>query len=558
MARPLAFALDQINKGESDTRSPGYQLLLYDVRSTSDTIREIVIGSPLDPLTGPLDITEFVLQAKMTEQAGTYAAGIASSNVGVTVIDPEGVLDPLLTREDPTLDARFFRSGNVLRVIEGDTQVPTSDWPITFTGELIGQSGYARNRTTGDSTIQLRAVGREATFLHFTRTSEEFLIGTTYFQAADSVAINEMGLDPFEIDFPTFGTALIPHKVVQLVQENPMTMLARIMFLDALIPRFNGEGKLSAVPDRATGPPSRIYTGRTHILEIKRPASDVQPPNTVCVVGLDSNLTRVDMPNQALATLDITTGFFTPAEKVKVFWRDDKTLMADNVKLKVFVSVNGGINFLGGGESIGKLIQSGDPDQIGTVGARLDADTGFAPWLIPYFLSIYISLSLVPDNVVTFGLFGSTGITINIGNVLQAISLGAALLVMTKLGRGSYAFTGDPFEYVYKEIRQCAKVSGTSEFDANELVFENHLVSTVAQADAIAFQQLFRQQAEKSPRSIVMFHDLGLEPNDLFEFQDDGSRYLAQQISRTLQPDAKGVAAQVTCFEVTNDVSVGT
>jgi hypothetical protein len=263
------------------------------------------------------------------------------------------------------------------------------------------------------------------------------------------------------------------------------------------------------------------------------------------------------MPNQALATLDITTGFFTPAENVRVFWRDDKTLMADNVKLKVFVSVNGGINFLGGGESI-DLIQSGDPDQIGTVGIILKCDTGFAPWLIPFFLTVYITISLFPDNVVTFGLFGSTGITINIGNVFQAIALGAALLVMTKLGRGSYAFTGEPFEYVYKEIRCCAVVAGTPEFEENELELQNHMVSTEAQGDATAFQMLFRQQANKSPRKMVMIHDVGLEPNDIFEFQDDASRFLATTIARTLVPDAKKTQAIVTCLEVTFDVSLGT
>ncbi len=555
MARPLTFDLDQIMKGQTETRSPGYQFLIYDLRSTTDTIRDIVLGNTLDTLTGPLDITDFTTEVKITEQAGTYAAGVASTQVTATLVDPDGDFDPLLTRTDPTVRGRFFRSGNVLRIIEGDNQVPEADWQITFTGALLGQTGYDRNRTTRTSTLTLKAVSREATYIHYSRTTEEFLINTTYLSAALSVAQNEMGLDVDEIDFPTFGAQLIPHKVVQLVEENPMTMLARIMFLDSLIPRFTGEGKLSAVPDRATGAPTRTYLTRNHIESILRPFSDVQPANKVCVVGLDATLSKVTMPNQALATLDITTGYFTHSERVKVFFRDDHTLFADNVRLKVFQSVASGIVPLGGGETF-DLILSGDPDQIGTVGIVVKIETGFAPYLVVTFLLGYIVLASIPDAWAGFG----AGFTIPIGRVIGALSLAAALLIMMTIGRGSYAITGDPFEYVFREIRRCAKIAGIGEFEENELILENHLVTTDAQADAAAFQQLFRQQATKSPRQFTMIHDVGLEPNDIFEFQDSATpdRYLAASITRTLTPRTRQIPATVVCFDITDDISVGT
>lgn len=558
MARTLPFELDKIMKGETETREPRYQVLLYDVRSTTDTMRNIVVGDELEVMTGPFDITDFVREGKILEQAGSYASnGVASTNVGLQVIDPNGVFDPLLTRSDPTIDGRFFRSGNVVRIIQGDAQVDEEDWLITFTGELIGQAGHNRNRTTGESFVTLRALSREATFINYQRTSEEFLIGTSHFEAAQSVAVNEMGLDSDELDFPSFGTQLIAHKVVQLADENPITMLAQIMFLDSIIPHFTGEGKLSAIADRATGAPGRIYVGRDHILSIVRPASDVQPPTTIVIIGLDSDLSRVNMPRQVLATLDITTGYFTPPERIQVVWKDDKTLFADNVKLKVYTSVNGGLSFLGGGESI-DLIPSGDPDQIGIVGAYLIAETGFAPWLIVFFMVTYIVFAFIPDNVLTFGFGAQEGFTISIGRMIQAVALASAMLVMSKLGRGSYAFLGDPFEYVYKEIRRSAKVAGTAEFDENVLTLENAMVSSNDQADGVAFQVLFRQQAEKSPRTIAMIHDLGLEANDIFEFNDDGSRYLAHTISQTLTRDPKRAVAVINCFDVTADVSVGT
>ena len=60
MPRPLPFDLDQIALGESDERQPAYRVLVFDVRSTSDTIQDIVVENILNSTTGPLEITDFV------------------------------------------------------------------------------------------------------------------------------------------------------------------------------------------------------------------------------------------------------------------------------------------------------------------------------------------------------------------------------------------------------------------------------------------------------------------------------------------------------------------
>ncbi len=146
MARPLSFAMDQINKGETEERRPVYQILIYDLRTSGQTIRDIVVGNPLDALTGPLDITEFVETCKIDEKAGTYAgAGVTATSITLAINDSDGIFDPLLVRTDPTIDGRFFRSGNVVRIIEGDLQTPIGDRVITFTGPVLGQVGYDRN-----------------------------------------------------------------------------------------------------------------------------------------------------------------------------------------------------------------------------------------------------------------------------------------------------------------------------------------------------------------------------------------------------------------------------
>jgi hypothetical protein len=554
VARALSFGLDQISLGETESRRPAYQVLAYDLRTGGNTVKDVVIENVLAAETGPMDVTAWVTQVQFQEQAGAYVTGgIAATQVTVTIVDPDGRFDPLASVADPTIPGRFFRTGNLVRIVEGDNQVDSGDWPLTFTGVLIGQSGYARNETATESVLQVRATSREATFLNLKRTTNEFLIGTSYFTVATTIATEEMGLDLDEIDFPTFGSALIPHKSIQFAQEDPMTMLSRIGLLDALLPKFTGEGKLTMTPDRATGSPSRVYTGRRHILSLKRPVADVQVPSSVCVVGLASALSKTVMPRQVLSTLEITTGYFTQPEDVKVYWRDDKSLLAENVRLKVLVSVNGGIIAIGGGESI-TLLQSADPEQLGTIGIRLEADSGYAPWLIVFFLVGYVVFQAIPDAWAGFG----AGFTTPIGRIVSALSLATAMIIMSKLGRGSYVFEGDPFEYVYAEIRRCAKIDGTPEFEENELVLENHLVATTVQADQIAFQQLNRIHATAAPRAFSMIHDLGMEPGDIFEFLDTGERYLCNTITRTLTRNADRTLATVSAFEVTSTVSLGT
>ncbi len=552
MARPLIFDLDQIALGNSNQRQPVYQVLVYDLRSTTDTIRDIIVGNTLLTLTGPLDITNIVSEPLIKEQAGAYfSGGIAATELTFRVIDERGRFDPLGVAADPTIEGRFFRTGNVIRIIEGDAQVDASFYPVTFTGTIFGQCGYDRNKTTGKSELTVRATGRQTDFNQYSRTSDEFTIGTSLLTVATTIATDDMGLDVDEIDFPNFGADLIPHKSVQFVDETPMMVLSRIGFLDTLLPFFTGEGKLSMIPDRATGAAARLYDGRNHIISIIRPVADVKPPNAVCVVGLSATLSKAVMPRSVLATFQITTGFFDKPVKERIFFRDDKTLFAENVRLKTQTSVNGGLSGLGGGETLTPIL-SGDPEQLGTIGVELEVDNGFAPWLVILLLTVYIDASLIPDEVATF-------FTIPVGRIVQAVVLISAMIIMMKIGRGSYAFTGDPFEYVYAEVRNCAEVSGTGAFAGrNELVLENHLISTAPQAKAAAFEQLVRAQADKTPRTITMIHDLGMEPGDIMEFLDTGDRFLVAAISRTLVRDPSRAIATVTCFDITSTVHVGT
>lgn len=540
MPRPLSLALDHAQL--STERRPGYEVLAYDVRSGKNAVGDVVRGVDLDPLTGPRDLTADVVSARVEEVAGDYAGdGVAASSVTLEVADPHAQLDPIA---NPGGDGRWLRRGNVVRLREGDLRVPREEWPTTFTGLVVGQAGVVEAREPGARVLTVKAVGREAGFLGFKSTSSDFALGTSYKSMVEAIAEEDMGLDTDELALGNFGAQVTGHASTQLADEPPLVHVARIMFVDGFMPRFRGDGKLSQSLGIVSKQPARAYADAALVRRIERPHSTVDPTNRVVVVGLSATREKVSQPRQVLATAEITTGYFTQDEELEVYWSDDRTLLADAPRLEVLRSVNGGLAVLGGGEFLEAI-----PAPIeGTQGGRIQIATGFSPYVVVFLTAVYLTFAALPDVVPVPG----EGVTLPVGRIAQAAALSTVLLLMTRIGRGSYRVTGEPFEYVFREIRAVAKVEGLKSHEVQELVIENHLVQSQAQGDAVARDVLLREQAKGRPRIIRLVHDLALEPDDAFELVDSGRRFLVEAIRRTLRRGGEGAAeADVEAVEIT-------
>lgn len=551
MARSLVYPLDQ--KMLQPSRRPAWQVLLYDLRSSGDTIGDVVRDGILDSLTGPLDVTDHVLAVDISESASDFVgAGVASSKVTITLVDdtPGGAAsrwDPQLSADDEDAPARFLRRGNVLRIREGDADVDLAYWPWTFTGRLVGQAGIDRGRAgdaQGRSVITMAAVDRSAEYVNQVRTSEEFARGAGYLTMGQEIAESVMGLDSEEIIFAGWGSQTTGLQI-QFVEQSPLVSLAQLMFVDGYLPRFNGEGKLTQAAGEISHSPVRIYTNMRTILHIARPYSELNPVNSVEVIGLESETTKVVQQRQPLAQVDVTTGFFTNGEEIYAYWSDDRTQLAENIKLDIQKSVNGGLSALGGGEDWQLILAENQVDI--SVGAIIELDTGYAPYVIVFLTAVYVVLAAIPDSVVT-AVFG--GVTIPIGRIVQAIAMAAVVYMMTRIGRGQYEFVGDPVEWVYQEIRAIAELEGITSEDLNRLTVENHLVQQQTWADDSARRVLFREQAKGNPRTVTGLHDIRLEPNDIWE-SPDGRRFLVETITRRLVRNAEEIMAIYNVYEVT-------
>ena len=532
MARSLQWQFDATQLDRK--RKPVWKLEIYDVRSTTDTINDIVLGNDLDADTGPRDFTPEAREISFNEIASDYLDGMGAQTLDITITDKHGSFDPLTGT-----DGNWIREGNVVRLTEGDERVDEELWVRTFTGLIVGQAGVLRGRTTGsgESRITFRAYDRAAKFLHYIRTSENFIQGAAYQDMAKSVATLDMGLDLDEIDWTSWGSTVTGHTSTQFVQEEPLVTIAKIMFHDGLMPFFNGEGKLSQVDNTISKAPARVYENDAQIISIDRPLGENDAINRVFVIGLNKDMTKVEQPLQVVATASITTGYFTSSEIFPVYFSEDRSIVADNPELRILTSVA-----LTGVETFSNLtLPTGEIN-----GVLMEVGTGFDPWLVLAFAGLYIGGVMIGDVVIY-------GKTYPVGQLVAALALMTAMSIMQRIGRGEYEIWAEPFEHVFEEIRACAQVALTLFNERNETTIENHLIQDQTAANNAARRVLLREQAKANPRNIKMFHDLRLLPDDIFETVDERT-YMIKSIQRTMKRGADAIIAQLACFETTPGV----
>ncbi len=562
MARPLSPLLEDAMFAQ--TRRPGYMILIYDIRSTGTDviptrINQVVLSNvsftppTLPDIVGPREFTNEIRSLSINESGGDYVdAGVAATSITFTVIDPSEEFDPVSnppTLTNPEALGRWLRQGNVVVVREGDLAEPDiSNWPITFTGAIKGQPGQNFNREQASADLVVRALSRETDFLRMINTSVNFPQSTAYQVMAQTIATTDMGLDDEEVDFGNFGLQLTSFLSTQFVTESPLTSISRIMFSDGFMPRFLGNGVLSSTNGVVTKGASRTFPDATLPVSIVRPIVEDNGINDVTIKGLDPNLQRVVQIRQELARASITTGFFSRDAEIPVRWSEDKTQQCLNPVMQVDASIGDSL-FSFGSESFSNIPQTDG----GSVEGRIDVDgaLGASLALIGLLGAVYVATAFIPD--LTIG--APAGKTISIGRAIQAINAKLMMTILGRSGRGQYRILGQPYEYIFPEILRVARVTGLRSEDVQSIVIENHLINTGTDAADAAMRVLTRERKKVNLRTVRMFHDLRLEPDDIFAIGSGLTerRYMIRTIERTLSRETDNVAT-LQCFEVTNGV----
>lgn len=530
-------------------RQYSYKVYVYDFNSTRsnavpDNISRLVQGATLAAIVGPLDITDAVSSVVFTERFSDVLQGsIQGNSISINIVDRGNVLDPVRGSTP-----RWLKPGNGVRIVEGDASLAEADWVTTFTGTIVGRAGAEQQDRAGNQLLQVAAEDRMSSLLKIKTTSQDFAQGTQYQFIMQSVLEDEVGLAPSEYELGLVGQQLTSQATTQIVDESPMLTMGKIAFIDGFVPRFRGDGVLVFAPAFSDQGAAVVYDDFNLFEGFNRPFSPLEVVNEVEIIGLDSTLSEIAQPTQSLATAGVTLGFFGGDASIPVSWSQDSTQQARNVRLEVISSVTGALIPFGA-EDLELTLD----DDGGARSGRIEVAGAFYAPLVTVLYAASLAAQFIPDKVITAGIGASTGVTIPVGRLLETAASIAIATIQATIGRGDYAILGDPYEYVFKEIRGVARVDALPFVDIRGLSFENHLIDSQVEADTIALRELRTARKKANTWGARMRHDLRLEPGDKF-LLPDLREYIVTEIQRTLSR-SESQTASLGLYETTAGVN---
>jgi len=314
---------------DGDNRQPDYRIYAWDPALV--TISGIVQAhhNHASGIPDPLDLSPFVSDISWTDRQLSF-----------TIIDPGGLFHP-----DTGLSRGYLKDAAIIRLVEGDANLPETEWVTTFTGQIHGQIGWKLSRRSTQSSARVTVFGRAETqaFKRRKVTTKEYTVGTDIGIALSDVCETFMGLTRKETRIPFTLGRQFKHKVNQLSMVTPWDGICSLLEVVCYQPFFDGEGKLCYVNKNLNRPPDKVLQEYTRFTEYEVPERSQDAVNKVKVTFLDSQLERVDGPYQKLGQAQVTTGFFSMHETLTCWWSEDHKQRAAGTSMKVVKSVNSGL-----------------------------------------------------------------------------------------------------------------------------------------------------------------------------------------------------------------------
>ena len=506
-------------------RRPAFKVLAFD--PSLDDLGTIVRGEFTQT---PLDLSPFCSDLNWSP-----------AQLGFTLQDPEAIFHP-----DTGAQRQYLADSAIIRLREGDERVAEDEWPWTFTGMIIGQAGWQKNRKGGVMQSTVTAYSRENIqgFKRRLITSREYTVGTEIGVMLGDIVQTFLGLTPEESRIASTLGLQLRHKVNQLSQVSPWDAISALLQTVAKVPYFDGEGRLTALDKNMNRLPDRILPDYIRVHDYQIPARNQDYINKVRVTFLDSELKRVDSPYQKLGDAQVTTGFFSMHEKLPCWWGADHLQRADGTSMLVIKSVNSGILPVG----VERY------QQVDEFHGQIDVDISvWVPILATVMLMEYLAAALIPDKVnagqpVQTDVISGTGITlpfgitISWGRIIQAQAMLGIMLIMMSMGSAQYEIWGTPYDYAYLEEESLAVEEGLNYWQENEKQIRNDFLGSYEQADSLAVTELIWEKSNSYPRRLIIDDDLTLEMGDILVLPDS-RKFLISNMSKKIK---RGEVPQLT------------
>lgn len=534
-------------------RRSAFRVLIWNPREAK-TVQDVV----LDQWGGmEYDISQFVKQITITQNQAfeNNDDALSSRATLIITIDDKGLEFPW---GNLPITHRMFRDGTPVKIFVGDERIYREDWMPVFTGTIRGfPSADLASRKT-EKQIRVQAFGREQAYQNQIITGVNWSYGTDLGAMAQDVAQIEMGLQAEEIRFGTFQLQT-RHKSNAITQVTKMQGLNEIMKHVGRRPYFDANGRLVSHDLSFDKPPVGIYKHDPVIIDIARRAESKSTINSVEVIGLRNVLTQVIQPSSELLDINTTVGFFDTHYREIFFYSKDRTRrVRPGTSFPIIEhSRTLGSDFGGSAEWL----------EIDEFRGKLSIDTGYAPWVIGSIIAIWSILAVIEaylDSGEEAPIGLATGAVLLLVRLAKAAAMVTLLIAMQNIGRWRVIVYGQPYEYVYEEIRAIAAQKDVPIADIIERSETMHWLATANECRDRAKALLRRELAKSHLYDITLLSQPILEVDDQIQVRDqrlgndDLWTFYITSISHVLKreggkADTMVLSAWNTCQETDDD-----
>ncbi len=435
----------------------------------------------------------------------------------------------LLFHPDAGTYRTAIKQGRIIRLFEGFEGLAESEWLWTFSGTVEGTYSWAQQRGQNIQ-VQFSVFSRSNNQAWKRRnvTSNNYTVGSDWSSMFENIAKDVMLLSDAEFNVNMPWGVPFSKNSNQVVNYPPWDALEQLAFGVKKKPWFNGKGQLSLYSTdqkRIT----ESLADDTYVRKYEARASTSETINKVILTYLSNTLSRVDGPDQILATATITSGFFTPSVEVEAYYSDERHTRSDNPRFIIKQSANAG------------LLSFCDEymEQIDEFHSKIIVDVSiWAPVLATTMLAMYMTIQAIPRAVVT-ALFGGT--TIPVQDIAAAAVLISILILMMSIGTGTYEIWGTPYEMVYLEEQAIAIKSGVEFWEEREKEIRNDFISALDQAQPLAVNELHFEVMKEQPRALLLRYDPRIEPGDIIQLSSQVKIWV-ESVSRLVSQDSSEVA----------------
>jgi hypothetical protein len=506
-----------------------------------DGIGEVVSGQSTEP---PLDITHFCESVSISDNVPFENGNDQTVPAASFTFRPSNAKGYRMRRG-------FIDDGTIVRIWQYDDRVDQAQAACIFTGHFRGAPGVdPGSRADRSSGWTANAYGREEQFVNLTiDATDSFPAGTDLGEIFFHIATKKMELGQDEILVGALGFRT-QHETNQIADIPALQALWECTFPAGKKPKFDGLGRLVAVDFDLDKPAARIFSAGNHAIKSLRMApNEVEVNNSVLLVGLDHNLTKVVQEAQMLEELEITIGFFEASYSQRYFFSKDRSQRAQETKLR----------------TVKRIIFSGaEYRQVDEFSGQVSIDTHYLAAVRETIFGVYLALQLAiaaidlaiqsggtsVANAPVTGEGGTLAVLRTILQITSQVALAFLLWAMQFIGFGRYQIWGKPFEYCYQELKSRCQLN-LPQKKIREVTIRNDFLSTMTDLDRVARARLRRELVKNQVAEIELLDDPALGVDQVFETMN-GARYYITSVQREYRRGAPAIM-RVTAWKVYED-----